>query len=648
MNIEPLEARRLLAGVTLLTHGYNGDVNGWVATAAADIQARAGGRNAASIYTMSVAENSNGRLTVTAFTADANQIDYRNTTAGELIVKLDWSTVSDGDYTTQAVAQVVSDYMLAAHGTVPAMAELPLQLIGHSRGASLVSALSQDLGEAGVWVDQVTYLDPHPVDGVDDFFGANFGDQKMAVYENTVFADDYWRTDGNPNNSDFDGERVTGAYNGDLNSTVQQNFFVSAHGAVPAYYIGTIDTSTSDGGDHPVLSSWYKGTAVAPARDATGFLYSRIAGGERAPSGLSTALGGNAKRVSLDTSDATWSNVLNFTTRGDRRVTAGTTLDARFLFADHDSSARVNIYFDTDTNPYNGGTTYGLGKVFSASDLAAGRINVPTTGLAAGTYRLAARVRDADGNTRWYYSPRSIGIDAAAQVAIDNRVLTVTGTTGHDTISIQRNDGSYDVIAAGVNVGVVPQADIDLIIVQGDAGNDVITIDAAIPAYVNAGPGFDSVTGGDGNDTLSGGAQSDTLIGGLGDDVLNGNGGNNLLVGNGGYDRLYSADGSQDTMIGGSNANRFFGGSGPDSMIGGPGNDKMYANGGNDTLIGGEGSDILNGGRHQHRRQRPARPTHRYTNPSLRQGHFSGPVALKKACTPKQRRGHRNGPAALI
>lgn len=598
MNIESLEGRRLLAGVTLITHGYNGDVNGWVATAAADVQERAGGSKAASIYTMSVAKNNSNRLTVTAFTPDKNQIDYRSTTGGELILKLDWSTVSGGSYTTQDVAEVVADYMLAAHGNVPAMAELPLHLIGHSRGASLVTALSGKLGEDGVWVDQVTYLDPHPVDGVDDYFGVSFGDQKMAVYNNTVFADDYWRNDGNPNNNDFDGERVTGAYNGDLNSTVQQNFFVSAHGAVTAYYVGTIDTSTSQGGDHPVLSSWYKGTAVAPARDATGFAYSRIAGGERPLSGLSTALGGNAKRVSLDTDDATWSNVLNFTTRGDRRVTAGQTLDARFLFADHDSSARVDVYFDTDTNPYNGGTTYGQGKVFSASDLAAGRINVPTTGLATGTYRVAARVRDDAGRTRWYYSPRSIGVDAAAPVTVDvtNRVMTITGSTSNDTISVQRNDGSYDIIGNGVNVGVAPEADVDLIVVQADAGNDVVTIDAVVPAYVNAGPGFDNVVGGDGNDTLSGGAQSDTLTGGLGDDVLNGNGGNNLLIGNGGYDRLYSADGSQDTMIGGSNADRFFGGDGNDLMYGQNGNDKMYANAGNDTLIGGEGSDILNGG----------------------------------------------------
>ncbi|HEX8325491.1 MAG TPA: calcium-binding protein [Tepidisphaeraceae bacterium] len=595
MTTEPLEPRRMLAGVTLITHGYNGNVDGWVATAAEDVQERAGGSKAASIATMTVAENSKGRLAVTDFANDRNQTNYRVTTAGELIVKLDWSDVSGGEYTTQDVAGVVSNYMLTKqNGT--ALAELPLHLIGHSRGASLVTALSQDFGQAGVWVDQVTYLDPHPVDGEDDFLGISFGDKEMAVYDNTVFADDYWRTDGNANNQDFDGERVTGAYNGDLNSTVQKNFFVSAHGAVTAYYVGTIDTDASDGGDHPVLNDWYRSTAVAPDRDETGFAYSRLGGGERPLSGLSTLLGGRARRSEAGESGSQWANVLNFTTRGSRSVVAGQTLDARFKVADRDSTARVEVYADTDTNPYNGGLTTLQGRRFASTDLASGRINVATGNLRPGTYRVAARVTDSAGHSRWVYSPRSIGVTAANYTTLDNGLLTVNGTAAADQVRLEVSGDQYNITVNGV-LREYEYLDIERIAVEAGAGND--SIDGSglgIPIYVNGGPGGDTVTGGGENDTLSGGAQSDTLVGGLGDDVLNGNGGNNLLQGDGGNDRLYSADDARDTMEGGSNADRFFGGLGDDSMIGGRGNDKMYSNGGNDTLIGGEGVDIINGG----------------------------------------------------
>ena len=594
MTTEPLEPRRLLAGVTLITHGYNSDVTGWVATAAADVQERAGGKNASSIYTMTVA-TSGKSLAVTSFAPDSGQKAYTATTASELIIKLDWGSVSSGGYTTGQVAAVVSSYMLATPKRGSPLAELPIHAIGHSRGASLVTALSQDLGIAGVWVDQVTDLDPHPVDGDNDFLGADFGDAKMAVYDNTVFADDYWRTDGNANDQDFDGEPVTGAYNGDLNSTVQKNFFVSAHQAVTAYYVGTIDTGTLDGGDHPVIPSWY-GTKTTPKRDETGFYYSRIGGGTRPNTGVSTLLGGTGKREAAGEKGSQWANVVNFSTRGGSSISAGETVDARFYVADRDSKVRVNVIADTDRNPYNGGYSVLNGRNFSSTDLSTGRVGVDTAALKAGKYYFAAYVYDGNGHARWTYSDKQISVSQPDFTSLSGRVLTVNGTDVADTISVTSNDGSYDVTRNGATV-VVAQSDIDSIAIQAGAGNDTVTTETvSVPVYVNGGAGFDVISGGAGNDTLSGGAQSDTLNGGAGDDVLNGNGGNNLLSGNGGYDRLYSADGSQDTMLGGSNADRFFGGSGNDSMVGGTGNDKMYGNGGNDTILGNAGVDIVNGG----------------------------------------------------
>jgi len=62
------------------------------------------------------------------------------------------------------------------------ISELPVHLIGHSRGGSVVCELARDLGNLGIWVDQVTTLDPRPVGGL-------VGDASATIYENVLFAD---------------------------------------------------------------------------------------------------------------------------------------------------------------------------------------------------------------------------------------------------------------------------------------------------------------------------------------------------------------------------------------------------------------------------------------------------------------------------
>ena len=82
-----------------------------------------------------------------------------------------------------AAAALLSTTLIPENGGRP-LAELPLHLLGHSRGSSLVSEIARLLGGKGVWVDQMTLWDP-----VDN----TYGDATIGVWENVLFADDYYQ-----------------------------------------------------------------------------------------------------------------------------------------------------------------------------------------------------------------------------------------------------------------------------------------------------------------------------------------------------------------------------------------------------------------------------------------------------------------------
>src|SRR5688572_15097740 len=241
--IEALEPRTLLAGVTILAHGYQGTIVGWVASAADAINQRLGGEG--SIYVLKVGEVTKGELAVESFTLEGGTAAPSSPRA-EYIIKLDWTDIDGGAYSTAEVGAIVADYLLTYRDEQRALVEMPMHLIGHSRGASLTTDIAQRLGQRGAWVDHVTHLDPHPVDGRDDFLDFDFDDTPIQSWANVTFTDNYWRTDGEVNNFDFDGEPVAGAHQGDLNGSVQQDFSGSAHMAVTAYYHGTIDLTATE------------------------------------------------------------------------------------------------------------------------------------------------------------------------------------------------------------------------------------------------------------------------------------------------------------------------------------------------------------------------------------------------------------------
>jgi len=147
-------------------------------------------------------------------------------------------------------------------------------------------------------------------------------------------------------------------------------------------------------------------------------------------------------------------------------------------------------------------------------------------------------------------------------------ILSVIGDQLDNNIVISRDASGRILVNGGavpVRNGTPTVANVALIQVFGQAGNDSIALDEANGALPRA--------------NLFGGAGRDTLTGGSGSDMLFGQAGNDILLGKGGIDYL-------------------FGGNGDDVLTGGTGNDQVFGQAGNDRMIwnNGDNTDLNEGG----------------------------------------------------
>jgi hypothetical protein len=428
-RIENLEPRALFTGVTLITHGFGGSAGDWVTAMGNLIAQQTGPLANQPRYLMTATDTgtNTGPITVSS-TRVSGAPAPADWGSREIIVLLDWSALA-GSFpfgghhrTTADVADKVAEKLLAANSipdlTTP-LAQLPMHLLGHSRGASLVSELARGLGQRGVWVDQLSYFDPHPVDGVRDpsIFGTpfDFGDAAMHVYDNVIFADNYWRTDGDTS-LDFTGEPVNGAYNLQLTESVMTGTGYSVeHSDTHLFYHGTIGKpggpfASSDGGA-TIGANWY--SPPHPARETTGWRYSRIAAsGTRPAAGLKFS-GAPRDSLSLMVSGASvWDNVQINGLLSDFTLAQGQPIAVPAQWADSNHDATVTIGLDRDDNPYNGVFARG-GQAFATSSIGgdASIVSLDTTTI-AGRFRVYAKVTNGT-NARYFYAPGRATITAS-------------------------------------------------------------------------------------------------------------------------------------------------------------------------------------------------------------------------------------------
>ncbi|MCD6384829.1 hypothetical protein J7M23_03535, partial [Candidatus Sumerlaeota bacterium] len=430
-------------GVTIITHSWNPNIAGEPAWLSAM-------RDAISEDWLAGEQNF-GKITVTGTlgsltaTCDPWNVGLSSSSTGEIIIILDWSSIADHLIThipAQDVAAVVAPKILESqHGKRP-LAELPIHLIGHSRGGGLVCELARLLGEKGVVVDHLTPLDPHPLTSDDPQPGFPFPDvidTPAKIYENVLFADCYYQEIAYP-----EGEYLTGAYNrewtslpgGYHNNTPPYNAYADHRNIYLAYH-GTIDYDIPTNNGEAELgfaerNAWfnaYESDGVTSGA-RTGFYYSRInakgnrksldtpvSGGDRIIDGYNDdpLLGGAGSRESLGWSSAVWPNVITLDVLkdssplgyGTHPISIGSSLDLRYTYLDYDSASTVTLYVDVDRNPYNGNNVLIIASrnhSATGSTIAQSTVSFDTSSLSEGT-TVCIGAKATDGiRTRYLYA----------------------------------------------------------------------------------------------------------------------------------------------------------------------------------------------------------------------------------------------------
>jgi len=451
------------AGVTVITHGLNGTVDGWITNMCDKITEypRFPGTNY-SFYEIFFVPNGDGyNLAWTRLGGSPPSA----TDSGEIIIAFDWSQLSDGNsYNTYQIASVLETALLSTNFISElnghALCELPIHLIGHSRGGSLMCQTSLLLGTNGVWVDHVTTLDPHPLNDPNfplDFLLYSDVDAPCATYQNVLFHDNYWENIG----LFVYGESVSGAYvrkltnlSGGYENTSDAYY---PHSNVHLWYHGSIDFDNPASDSEASITTFERTNWwVAPEDEGiiSGFYYSLIGGGNRTgtntPVGQVAIVSGynqywdlgagtlNPNRTALSSNNGAWPNIIKFNVTGTNTVMAGQQIATTLYYQYGGASNYVTaqIYFDRDLNPYNTNSTLALqGSLTNTGILSihAVTVSLNTTNVPPGAYAIYAKITDGM-HARYLYTPE---------------MVTIVSGQPSPTLDIQKSDGAQFIV--GVN-----------------------------------------------------------------------------------------------------------------------------------------------------------------------------------------------------
>ena len=470
------------AGVTIITHGYEDDSSfpTWVAAMADQMPSYFHYRYPSlntnfTTYRLTLSYNGSSYIFSSTRT---NGAPPSATESGEIVIELDWSSLSgnllDSYASTYNVGWAVSQVLMLTNAIAELnghpLTEFPIHLIGHSRGGSLMSQISYVLGTNGIWVDHLTTLDPYPLNNDGNIDPAAYVDASAKnTYANVLFADNYWQDLGvGALLGDPDGEPVAGAY-------VRQLFDLSGgywnvslleapdHSNVHLWYHGTVDLNTPANDTEAAITSteradWW--VAYEEEGVIAGFYYSLIGGGNRLSTDMPLGLpgdpaivngynqwwdigaGNSGNRTALPSDSGTWPNIIRFNVTGTNVIVASnlisTTLYYQYAGA---SNLTLQIFFNTDFNPYDSNSVLvaqmqppntGAGSVYYYSNLGLTTTNVPP-----GVYAIYGKISDGV-HIRYLYAPELVEIVSSQQppvlgITMSNSaqfIIRVNGVSG--------------------------------------------------------------------------------------------------------------------------------------------------------------------------------------------------------------------------
>ncbi len=427
-------------GVTIITHGWNvsSGAPAWLGSMQNDISQEFlnGEQN---FGTISVGGVKNA-LTVTC---SPWNVSLSSSVTGEIIIILDWSTVANhmtSGITAQEVASAIITKITQGQNGERPLAELPIHLIGHSRGGGMVCEIARILGEWGIIVDHLTTLDPHPLTSSDiqpTFPLPSVIDTPVAIYKNVLFADNYLQKITYPM-----GETINGSYdrqwttiNGGYDNAGSPHNTIADHlNIILAYHASINLNSPLNNGEATLLltdrTNWFTAyeTDGGDAGQKSAFCYSRIAnlddrlstnqpnGGERPKDGYNddSLLGGSGSRSSLSWMSPNWPNIITIKAyRGTtllnsktESISLGETLNINYVGFDSNSSSDITFYVDQDRNPYNNNNLATIGTKnhsASGSSFFSGTQTWDTAGLnPSGGFYVYGKITDGT-NTRYIY-----------------------------------------------------------------------------------------------------------------------------------------------------------------------------------------------------------------------------------------------------
>ncbi len=314
--------------------------------------------------------------------------------------------------------------------------ELPIQIIGHSRGASVASEMARFFGQQGIWVHQLTTLDPHPVtlNGLDPV-----EDAAVQIWDTVLFADNYYEI--YPNTFPA-GEHINGAFNENLTGRLPGGYgddlglipYWDNHSDVHLWYYGTVDTGlgASDGSETFIggmRGTWYSSGEYGG--HLAGFYYSRLGSGRWVLDGTGPYFGGyndgirdliGDTRIYLIRNTPEWPSLVTLVNKASSSVQAGDAFPIEFIYQSYDSGASVTLYLDSDQNPFNGDeialTLPAINpqpSTGSTTKLINLNATVPSS-TPPGPYYLYGKITNPNG-TRYLYARLQVQVVTAATAA---------------------------------------------------------------------------------------------------------------------------------------------------------------------------------------------------------------------------------------